>query len=211
MRCLKIAKYLREFGWEPVIFTADNAAYQFLDPTNEKDVPKGLEIIRVPIVEPINAFKFLSGRKQNVPVQNITANSAKKKRFIDKFGMWIRGNFFIPDARFLWIKPSVSFLTKYLEENPVEAIFTDGPPHTNTVIGLQVAKRFKLPWLADFQDPWTQVDYYKELYIGKRADRKHKQLEKAVFETAQKITIASPTWKSDLEAIGAKNVDVLYY
>ncbi len=211
MRCLKIAKYLREFGWEPVIFTADNAAYQFLDPTNEKDVPKGLEIIRVPIVEPINAFKFLSGRKQNVPVQNITANSAKKKRFIDKLGMWIRGNFFIPDARFLWIKPSVSFLTKYLEENPVAAIFTDGPPHTNTVIGLQVAKRFKLPWLADFQDPWTQVDYYKELYIGKRADRKHKQLEKAVFETAQKITIASPTWKSDLEAIGADNVDVLYY
>jgi hypothetical protein len=79
LRCLKIAKYLREFGWEPIIFTADNAAYQFLDPSNEKDVPKGLEIIRVPIVEPINAFKFLSGRKQNVPVQNITANSAKKK------------------------------------------------------------------------------------------------------------------------------------
>ncbi|MFM7006877.1 MAG: glycosyltransferase [Flavobacteriales bacterium] len=211
LRCLKIAKYLREFGWEPVIFTADNAAYQFLDHTNEKDVPLGIEIIRVPIIEPINAFKFLSGRKRLAPVQNITANSSKKKRFIDKLGMWIRGNFFIPDARFLWIKPSVAYLTQYLEQNPVAAIFTDGPPHTNTVIGLQLAKKFELPWLADFQDPWTQVDYYKELYIGKRADRKHKQLEKAVFENAQKITIASPTWKADLETIGARNVDVLYY
>lgn len=211
LRCLKIAKYLREFGWEPVILTAENAAYQYLDYNNELDIPDGIEILRVPIIEPINAFKILSGRKQNTPVQNITSNSSQKKTFIDKLGMWIRGNFFIPDARFLWIKPSVSFLTTYLQNNPVDALFTDGPPHTNTVIGLQIAKKFNLPWIADFQDPWTQVDYYKELYIGKRADRKHKELEKAVFDTAQQITIASPTWKTDLESIGAKDVEVLYY
>jgi glycosyltransferase involved in cell wall biosynthesis len=211
LRCLKIAKYLRAFGWEPVILTAENAAYQHLDFSNSLDIPDGIEILKVPILEPINAFKVLSGRKQNTPVQNITANSSKKKTFIDKLGMWIRGNFFIPDARFLWIKPSVSYLTTYLQKHPVDAIFTDGPPHTNTVIGLQVAKKFNIPWIADFQDPWTQVDYYTELYIGKRADRKHKQLEKAVFDTAQQITIASPTWKTDLEGIGAKNVEVLYY
>jgi glycosyltransferase involved in cell wall biosynthesis len=211
LRCLKIAKYLRAFGWEPVILTAENAAYQHLDFSNSLDIPDGIEILKVPILEPINAFKVLSGRKQNTPVQNITANSSKKKTFIDKLGMWIRGNFFIPDARFLWIKPSVSYLTTYLQKHPVDAIFTDGPPHTNTVIGLQIAKKFNIPWIADFQDPWTQVDYYTELYIGKRADRKHKQLEKAVFDTAQQITIASPTWKADLEAIGARNVDVLYY
>jgi hypothetical protein len=211
LRCLKIAKYLRDFGWEPVIFTAENAAYQHLDYQNQKDIPSGLEIIKVPIIEPINAFKFLSGRAKNTPVQNITSNSTKKKTLIDKFGMWLRGNFFIPDARFLWIRPSVKYLQKYLLENPVDAVFTDGPPHTNTVIGLRIAKEFNLPWLADFQDPWTQVDYYQDLYIGKRADQKHKALEQAVFNTANQITIASPSWKTDLEAIGAKNVDVLYY
>ena len=211
LRCLKIAKYLRDFGWEPIIFTAENAAYQYLDFSNEKDIPEGLEIHKVPITEPINAFKFFSGRKKNAPLQNITANSSRKKTIIDKLGMWVRGNFFIPDARFMWIKPSVSYLSDYLKNNPVDAIFTDGPPHTNTVIGMRLSQRFGTPWLADFQDPWTQVDYYSELYIGKRADKKHKSLEQEVFNTAKKITIASPTWKADLESIGARNVDVLYY
>jgi hypothetical protein len=211
LRCLKIAKYLRDFGWEPIIFTAENAAYQYLDYTNEKDIPEGLEIHKVPIVEPINTFKFFSGRKKNAPLQNITANSSRKKTIIDKLGMWVRGNFFIPDARFMWIKPSVSYLSDYLKNNPVDAIFTDGPPHTNTVIGMRLSQRFGIPWLADFQDPWTQVDYYSELYIGKRADKKHNALEQEVFNTAKKITIASPAWKTDLESIGARNVDVLYY
>jgi hypothetical protein len=176
LRCLKIAKYLRDFGWEPIIFTAENAAYQYLDFSNEKDIPEGVEIHKVPIIEPINAFKFFSGRKKDAPLQNITANSAKKKTFIDKLGMWLRGNFFIPDARFMWIKPSVAYLSDYLKNNPVDAIFTDGPPHTNTVIGMRLSQRFGIPWIADFQDPWTQVDYYEDLYIGKRADKKHNAL-----------------------------------
>ena len=211
LRCLKIAKYLRDFGWEPIIFTAENAAYQYLDFSNEKDIPEGLEIHKVPITEPINAFKFFSGRKKDAPLQNITANSSRKKTIIDKLGMWVRGNFFIPDARFMWIKPSVAYLSDYLKNNPVDAIFTDGPPHTNTVIGMRLSQQFGIPWLADFQDPWTQVDYYSELYIGKRADKKHRVLEQEVFATAKQITIASPTWKADLESIGARNVDVLYY
>lgn len=211
LRCLKIAKYLRSFGWEPVIFTAKNASYQFEDESNARDIPLNCEIHQVPILEPINFFKVLSGRKKNKPLQNITSNSDRERRFIDIFGMWVRGNFFIPDARYRWIKPSVRYLTKYLQNNKVDAIFTDGPPHTNTVIGLRLAQRFHIPWLADFQDPWTQVDYYQDLYIGKRADKKHKMLEQQVFHHAKAITIASPTWKSDLEEIGAKNVDVLYY
>lgn len=211
LRCLKFVKYLREFGWEPIVFTAKNPSYQFLDYSNEKDIPEGLEIHKVPIFEPINLFKQLSGRKKNQPLQNITSNSAKKKTIVDTLGMWVRGNFFIPDSRSRWIKPSVKYLNRYLQNNLVDAILTDGPPHTNTVIGLQLSKQFNIPWLADFQDPWTQVDYYNKLYIGKRADRKQRALEQDVFRTAKKITIASPTWKKDLESIGAHNVDVIYY
>ena len=211
LRCLKFVKYLREFGWEPIVFTAENPSYQFLDYTNEKDIPEGLEIHKVSIFEPINLFKQLSGRKKNQPLQNITSNSTKKKTIVDTLGMWVRGNFFIPDSRSPWIKPSVKYLNHYLQNNRVDAILTDGPPHTNTVIGLQLSKKFNIPWLADFQDPWTQVDYYNKLYIGKRADRKQRALEQEVFKTAKKITIASPTWKRELESIGAKNVDVIYY
>lgn len=135
----------------------------------------------------------------------------RKLSKIDNFAIWVRGNFFIPDARKFWIKPSVRYLKKYLEENPVDAIFTDGPPHTNTVIGMKLSQATKIPWLMDFQDPWTQVDYYEMLKIGKRADKIHHKLEQEAFRTAKKTTIVSPTWKKDLEEIGAKNVDVIYW
>ena len=211
LRCLKFVKYLRDFGWEPVVFTASNAAYQFLDYNNEQDIPENIEIHKVPITEPVNLFKKLSGRKIDKPLQNITSNSTKKRSSIDVLSMWIRGNFFIPDARYLWIKPSVKYLEKYLKNNKIDAILTDGPPHTNTVIGMRLSQKFNIPWLADFQDPWTQVDYFSQLYIGRSARNKHLRLEQEVFKTAKKITIASPSWKTDLESIGAKNVDVIYY
>lgn len=211
LRCLKFVKYLRDFGWEPVVLTAENPSYQFLDYDNLNEVPDGIEIHKVPIFEPINAFKKITGRKKDIPLQNITNNSAQKRSIIDKFGMWVRGNFFIPDARSAWIKPCVKYLDHYLEKNQIDAILTDGPPHTNTVIGMRISQKYNIPWLADFQDPWTQVDYYSELYIGKRADRIHRALEQEVFQTAKKITVASPSWKKDLESIGGKNVDVIYY
>lgn len=211
LRCLKIAKYLRDFGWEPVIYTASNAQYPYLDPANERDVPEGVTVLRQPIFEPLHLFKTLSGRKASDPLTNMVHVRDKKAKLTDRFGIWVRANFFIPDARAFWIRPSVRYLTEYLKHHPVDAIFSDGPPHTNTAIACEVKKAAGIPWLADFQDPWTQVDYYPLLGIKGRADRKHREMEQDVFQTADAMTIASPSWKTDLESIGAKNVNVLYY
>lgn len=209
-RCLKFAKYLKDFGWEPVVYTAKNADYQYFDETNFKDIPEGITILKKKILEPFSLFKKLSGRKKTDYANPVYARE-KKVWLIDYLSIWIRGNFFIPDARSLWIKPSVRFLSKYLKDNQVDAILTDGPPHTNTIIGCKLSKKFNIPWLADFQDPWTQVDYYKMFKITKWADRKHKRLEQEVFKTAKKITIASPTWATDLEKIGANNVSPVFW
>ena len=209
-RCLKFAKYLRKFGWEPVIYTAENAQYPYYDETNFVHVPEGITVLKHPIWEPYNLFKIASGRKKSDAMNN-PVHVRDRNTFIDKLAIWIRGNFFIPDARKFWIKPSVKYLSKWLSENRTDAILSNGPPHTNSVIACKLSKKFNIPWLSDFQDPWTQVDYYKLLKLTRRADKKHKKLEQEVFDTAKKITIASPTWKRDLESIGAKNVDVIFW
>jgi glycosyltransferase involved in cell wall biosynthesis len=209
LRCLKFSKYLRQFGWEPIIYAPSNADYLYYDYSNLKDIPNSVEILRHPIREPYKLYKLLSGRKKNDPTDPVHVR--QKISYIDNFSIWIRGNFFIPDARCLWINPSVRYLTKYLRTNKVDAIFTDGPPHTNTVIGQKLSSRLAIPWLADFQDPWTQADYYKLYKISKWADNRHKKMEQVTFNTAHKITTASPSWAKDLKTIGAKNVDVLYY
>lgn len=210
-RCLKFAKYLRKFGWEPIVYTAKDAQYPYLDESNLIDIPDNLEVLRHKIFEPFNLFKILSGRKLSEPLSNPVHVREKKQSFIDKFSIWLRGNFFIPDARVLWIRPSVRYLSKYLRNNQVDAILSDGPPHTNTYIAFKISKKFNIPWLADFQDPWTQVDYYKDLMLMNWANRKHKRMEQEVFKQAAKITIASPDWARELEKIGAKNVSEIYW
>jgi len=210
LRILKFVKYLREFGWEPVVVVPEKADYLYFDDTYFKDIPENLEIHRTKIIEPFKLYRFLSGRGSKATNNPVYGNNTKRN-IVDEISIWIRGNFFIPDARFLWIKPTVKYLSRYLKNHHVDAILTDGPPHTNTVIGMRLAQKFNIPWLADFQDPWTQVDYYKKMKITPWADRKHKKLEQEVFRTASKITIASPTWAKDLESIGARDVDVIYY
>ena len=210
LRILKFTKYLRHYGWEPIVHVPKNADYPYTDNNNFKDIPQNLTVLRTRIVEPFKLFKLLSGRKKTDSHNPIYGDN-KKRNIVDELAIWIRGNFFIPDARACWIKPSVIKLSKYLKEHPVDAILSDGPPHTNTMIAQKLSEKFNIPWLADFQDPWTQVDYYKLLKLTKWADKRHKAMEQSVFRTAAKITIASPTWAKDLEKIGAKNVSVIYY
>lgn len=158
------------------------------------------------IWEPYHIYKFITGRPKEENVNNVFYTSSKKAGPMHRLSVWIRSNFFIPDARCFWIKPSVKYLLEYLKENPVDAIFSDGPPHSNTRIATLLKKETGIPWLADFQDPWSQIDYYSLLSLTKASDAKHKRLEQEAFRHADKITIASPTWASELEQIGAKDV-----
>jgi glycosyltransferase involved in cell wall biosynthesis len=208
IRPLKLAKYLRKSGWEPVICTAKNAHYPFEDEDGLHDIPKDLEIIKVPIVEPYEAYKKLTGQKEKSALADVIQN-APKRSFLHKLSVWIRGNFFIPDARCLWINPVVKELSAYLKTHPVDAIITTGPPHSVNRLGYLLKKKYNLPWLADFQDPWTQVDYYQHFKISSWAHKRHRKMENQVFNHADLITIVSESWKTDLQSIGAKDVKVI--
>ena len=123
--------------------------------------------------------------------------------------MWIRGNLFIPDSRKYWIKPSVKFLTEYLKENPVDAIISTGPPHSMHMIALKVHRKLKIPWIADFRDPWTNIDFYHELRLSKMADKKHRRMELSVLQEASRVVCVTWNWANDLENIGDRKVDVI--
>ena len=201
LRCLKMAKYLRDFGWEPIIYTAKDAHYPRIDHSNDRDVPEGLEIIKQKIIEPYTFYKLLTGQKKDANVNNVFYTKEENLGYMHKLSVWIRSNFFIPDARSLWIKPSVKRLTKYIEENQVDAMLTCGPPHTNTRIATLLSKKTGTPWLMDFQDPWTQVDYYALLNLSKWGDRKHRRQEQEAFAQADKVTIVSPPSFEDFTLI----------
>ncbi|MBK6523220.1 MAG: hypothetical protein IPG08_13350 [Sphingobacteriaceae bacterium] len=92
-RWLKFVKYLREFGWEPVVYTVENGELPEIDASLEKDIPKGVTIIKTPIWEPYNAYKKLIGQKKDQKINAAFLNENKKTSPLNNFAVWIRGNF----------------------------------------------------------------------------------------------------------------------
>ncbi|MEX0772387.1 MAG: glycosyltransferase family 4 protein [Balneolales bacterium] len=208
-RWLKFTKYLREFGWEPIIYTAENPEAPEIDRSLEKDIPESLRVIRRRIWEPYHLYKFFIGQSQKTQVNQAFLSDTQKPKTTEIISRWIRGNFFIPDARKFWIKPSIKFLSKWLGENPVDVMVSTGPPHSMHMIGRGLQEATGIPWLADFRDPWTNIDYYDDLLPGTRANRLHHKLEAEVVTKADRVVTVSPTWKKELEAVHIRSVDLL--
>ena len=206
-RWLKFVKYLPEFGIEPIVYVPENPSYPLVDEKLLEEVPASIKILKQPIKEPYAWASLLS--KKNTKTISSGIIKEKDPSFIEKVLLWIRGNFFIPDARKLWMKPSISYLARVIADEGIETIITTGPPHSLHLIGLGLKKKYNVQWIADFRDPWTSIGYHKKLRLTKSSQQKHKALERGVLLRADKIVVTSNTTKSEFEAITPKPIKVI--
>ncbi|NNM23424.1 MAG: glycosyltransferase family 4 protein [Flavobacteriaceae bacterium] len=206
-RWLKFVKYFRDFNIEPIVFVPEGANYPITDDSLSSQVPQGVEIIKRPIKEPYRFARWFSKRKtQTLSSGTLTE---KKPSWLERMLLYIRGNYFIPDARKNWVDPSVKYLLKYLKDQGIDTVVTTGPPHSLHLIGLQLKKTLDIKWLADFRDPWTTIHYHKSLRLSKSSREKHKRLEQEVLKGADHIVVTSPTTLEEFKAITTKPVDVI--
>ncbi|MEZ4828739.1 MAG: glycosyltransferase [Bacteroidia bacterium] len=208
-RVLKLVKYFRDFGWEPVVYAPENPAYPIIDESLLNDIPPQQTVIRGRVWEPYDLYKTFTGQRKKERVYSGFLSEEKNPSLTQKLSVWIRGNFFIPDARKFWIKPSVSRLTEWLKTHPVDVILSSGPPHSVHLIAKGVKEKTGIPWVADFRDPWTNIDFYDQLMLTRWADRKHRKLEKSVVTRADKLVTVSWVWAKEFETLGARQVAVI--
>jgi galactitol-specific phosphotransferase system IIB component len=207
-RWLKFVKYLPDFGFQPIVYIPENPSYPIIDEKLLSEVSKETIILRNKIVEPYQWASFLSKNKTKKISSGIIPN-IRKQSVLEQLLLWIRGNIFIPDARVLWVKPSVKYLEKYLSENGITTIITSGPPHSLHLIGLELKKKLNVKWVADFRDPWTTIGYHKEMKLSEYAANKHKQLEFKVLNTADLILVTSPSTRAEFKKITSKPIEVI--
>lgn len=206
-RWLKFVKYLPDFGIEPIVYVPENPNYPILDESLNNEVPSGIIILKKPIKEPYRFANILS--KSSKSISKGLIPDKKKQSLFQKMMLYIRGNFFIPDARLGWVKPSVAYLSDYITENSIQTIITTGPPHSLHLIGLRLKEKLNLKWIADFRDPWTSIDYHKELKLTKASQNKHKSFEKEVLNTADEIIVTSETTKQEFQQLTSKPIEVI--
>lgn len=201
-RWLRFSRFFKDNGCHLTVFCPEDAAWPEIDSALLEEVPKDVTVIRRKVFEP---HKYLG----NSTGTGFT-EKGKPSRF-KRFITWVRGNLFIPDSRVFWIRPSVRYLSKYLKQHPeITTIVSSGPPHSAHVIGLRLKKKFaQLHWVADFRDPWTQIDFYHNLNVGNRADRKQKSLEKQCLQHANEVVTVSEQCAIGLEEIVPRKVHVI--
>lgn len=210
-RWLKFVKYLHEFGWTAVVYTAQNPETPYTDETLLKDVPPNIEVIRQPIFEPYQWYNRFTGERKNTKFNHgfLKESNKSDNSITKKIALWVRGNLFIPDARVFWIKPSVTYLSKYLNENPIDLIVSSGPPHSLHLIAKKLKKRFHLPWVADFRDPWTGIYYFEKLMLSALARKRHHLLEQSCFDNADCLITVGRTMKNDFAKRTSTPIEVI--
>ncbi len=209
-RWLKFVKYLHQLGWEPIVYTPENPSFSIQDASLLKDISPSVEVIKFPIWEPYDAFYRFSklfGKKNIKQSDFVTTGN---KSVFQMISTWIRGNFFIPDARIFWVNPSVSFLTEIIRSNQIDKIITTGPPHSIHLIGLRLKKKNPLlKWVADFRDPWTEWDLLDTLSLTNVARTIHEKQERNVLRTADRVITIAPYHVNRLEMISGRKVDLI--
>ncbi|HEX8575726.1 MAG TPA: glycosyltransferase family 4 protein [Flavobacterium sp.] len=207
-RWLKFVKYLPDFDIQPVVYVPENPTYPIIDKDLVSEVSAQAIIIRKKIWEPYQLASFFSKNKTKKISSGIIPNK-KKQSILERFLLWVRGNIFIPDARFLWVKPSVSYLKDYIQQHTIDTIITSGPPHSLHLIGLALQSQLAVKWIADFRDPWTTIGYHDAMKLSSYAKRRHATLENKVLNAADVILVTSNTTKKEFQKLTSHPIEVI--
>lgn len=131
-RTLRFVQHLPQFGWEPLVLTADPRAYEKTSQDLLADIPAGTVVTR--------AFALDTARH--------LAIAGRYPGFLAQPDRWMTWQF---DG----IRQGMHLIKQYRPD----VIWSTYPIATAHVIGAELQRRSGLPWVADFRDPMAQEGY----------------------------------------------------
>ncbi len=198
-RTLKFVKYLREFGWEPVVLTAKNADYPAIDSSLAAEIPGDVKIFRAPLFEPYRLYRKFTGRPADAAtdIATLTLDEQSRRKFSERLSEWIRAAFFVPDARIAWLCPAVRLGRQIIRQEKIDLILSSAPPYTTHLIGRKLKQTSGLPWVADFRDSW--IGWLSTPQWRPAPSRAlERRMEAGVLNEADRILVVSAGVQEDL-------------
>ncbi len=192
-----IIKHLPEFDCVPSVLTTTEDNFSHPDISLLNEIDPNLKVIKAKAWEPFNIYRKFLGKKKDEPLIASETISLTNNSFNHRLSIWIRMNLFIPDARIGWYFSAVKAGNNFLKNNPQDAIITIGPPHSAHLIGKKLSRKFNVPHIPVFIDPWTNIIYYKDFKRSKLTLKIDNHLEKKVLENATKAIFITETMKDN--------------
>jgi len=178
-RIFGLAKYLKKFGWEPIIITG------LLE--RKPDFNVRYEEIHYPC---FLGFKTKRDIGDQLKEKSESLPSGVKYFFLKPIYNFIREILAYPDEHKYWAKPAIKKATEIIKKEKIDAIISVWPV-TSHLIAKELKEKYKIPWIADFPDPWSQNHNYPYSFIRKYFDEK---LELKTLCNADALTAAAPLY-----------------
>lgn len=182
-RTVKFVKFMRKYGYEPVVLTVENRSVPLEDDSLSKDIPAGTAILTSRTLEPSYKVK-----------DYILKEDKKKKSFKRHIERAIR-NILIPDPQVLWF-PGVIKRLLSLRKERFDLIFVTAPPFSALVLGVLAKFMLGRPLVSDFRDEWVGFlagSSWSGAGGGKRASYAIERfLERLVLKRSDAVIAASP-------------------
>jgi glycosyltransferase involved in cell wall biosynthesis len=166
-RSAKFAKYLPEFGWEPVVVAAADPLYWARDDTLLSDIPPGTIVRRLSPSRPHLLYSLVAAITSDAVSQDVLSN------------------IIIPDDRVFWALKAALAARTIIKQRAINLIYTTSPPHSAHLAGLILKRVTGLPWVADFRDPWTGDFRYDPPTRWVR--KVHTYCERKILEGADRV------------------------
>ncbi len=184
-RWMYFSKYLKEMGHNPIVITVDEKYASY----NQKDYSllKEIDNIETYKTKSFDLLKLYSFIKSGNTTKSIPQSYIPNKSFFDKFTSFLRLNFFIPDSRVGWNQYAYKKAINVIRNKNIDCLITTGPPHSTHLIGLKIHNKYKLKWIVDLRDPWTEIFYLKNRFRFNFSRQKNKKLESEVLENSDAI------------------------
>ena len=199
-RPLKLAKYLPEFGWDVTVITLAQHSYHALDQSLADELPETVIVKHVGVRGPLHWAHARSRRRSDKDRQHRTAPAWARR--LQQLARW-------PDDKFGFVRPAVRAASRLLTERPYDLIWTTSPPPSVHRVGLTIQRTHKLPWVADFRDPWlvNAGDWGPTRLHARYA----KQLRARIVEAADAVIVANGAIASGLGSLHPRRpVEVIH-
>ncbi len=190
LRIIGLGKYLHEFGWQPIVLTSSLG-----------EVSPQFRVIETPYSDALAFWKRLFGFNPNENIRrqvNNRLSGGSKNRLVD-FIITRVGEFInYPDLHRGWKPFAVKAGGEVLQKEGVDAILSSSMPVISHLIAKELKTRYKIPWLADLRDLWTQNHNYSYGPLRKLVDRR---LELKTLLVADALVTVSQPWAEKLKAL----------
>ena len=201
-RTLKFTKYLRDFGWEPVVQTARNPYWPLQDDSLVEDVPPGVRVYRTPSFEferleqRIARFAGQGSKRRSGSGDGGDSSAASRDQARGGLLNAIRGavhrRLLVPDAQIAWLPVALAHSLKIARREGIRLVYTTSPPNSVQILGGLVAKLLRRPWVADFRDPWTDGPRRQQAYVGNGTrERLERAAERWIVRSADRVLVSA--------------------